>query len=173
MNMPCEICELMKDPNKRIYEDEFVVAILLDRCAAAGHMIITTKRHFPIIEQIPDNLVSHLFNVANKLSTITFETLGAQGTNMIINNGIEAGQKYPHTVVHMIPRRENDNIDMNWQPQQLSEEEFSTIEIQIKSFFEQAPAQVISETPKDGTEVIDSDDSEKENYLLKSLRRIP
>jgi len=172
----CKICESIKNSQLKIYEDKNIIAMLNDKPATAGHIIMTTKEHYPIFENIPDELVAHIFSVANKLSTITFETLGAHGTNIIVNNGLTAGQKDPHFLVHVIPRRENDNIDFGWQPKKASEDEFNEILSKLTGTMEVTPEtpqeEVISEVKKeDGDNKDESGDSK--DYLLDSLTRIP
>jgi histidine triad (HIT) family protein len=40
--------------------------------------------------------------------------LGANGVNIMQNNGRAAGQEVPHVHVHVIPRFENDGHHWNW-----------------------------------------------------------
>jgi histidine triad (HIT) family protein len=175
--MTCEICNLIKTATDKVFEDDKVFAVLPSKGVTAGHIIVTTKEHYPIIENIPDELISHVFKIANKLSTITFESLGAQGTNILVNNGLDAGQKFPHMVVHIIPRRENDNLNLSWQPMQANPEELPIIEEKIKAFFNTPAIETIGETPLPPGEqperLDDSKEGDEENYLMKSLRRIP
>ena len=77
--MTCEICNLIKTATDKVFEDDKVFAVLPSQGVTAGHIIVATKQHFPIIENIPDDLVSHAFKVANKLSTITFESSNLSG----------------------------------------------------------------------------------------------
>lgn len=158
----------------KIYEDEKVVAFLKDRPAAVGHILIVPKEHYPIIENVPDFIVSHIFQLANRLSSAIFESLNASGTNIIVNNGVEAGQDQPHFSVNIIPRRENDNLNLQWQGKQATEEELSTIELSIKEMSES-----IGDFKKEKQKPIimdkepDKVEDDEQNYLTKSLRRIP
>lgn len=174
--MICEICNLIKTSDEKVFEDDKVIAVLHKKPVTAGHIIVATKQHFPIIENIPDDLISHMFKIANKLSTITFESLGAQGTNILVNNGLDAGQQFPHTIIHIIPRRENDNINLSWQPQVANPGELPVIEEKIKAFFEKSKVETIVDaqlpTPGDTIQRIE-ESKDDENYLMKSLRRIP
>jgi histidine triad (HIT) family protein len=165
--MSCPICEHKENI---IFEDNTILAYAAEKPAAAGHIIVTTKQHYPIIEKIPDELFGNVFNIANTLSTTVFEKLGAQGTNIIIQNGVAAGQHLPHTIVHIIPRRENDGLQLQWQPQQLSEDDMSTAELQL-----QEATKNIGVVTKEKKEVIDVKEPEevKDNYQTKHLRRIP
>ncbi|HZX44692.1 MAG TPA: HIT domain-containing protein [Candidatus Nanoarchaeia archaeon] len=167
----CVICDIVQAriPSKKIYEDEEVIAVLDYNGANPGHSFIIPKDHFPILEQVPANLVGKIFNVANKVSSAIFDTLKVEGTNIFVANGIPAGQKVAHFMVSVIPRKEGDGLNLNWQPRQLSEEEMSTIELKMK---EEIGSIGLPQEPKPAQQEVKHIFSE-ENYLAKQLRRIP
>ncbi|MFH1315906.1 MAG: HIT family protein [Candidatus Woesearchaeota archaeon] len=173
MGDDCELCKLSKSKLK-IYEDETFFSVLSQKPSFHGHTIIIPKKHYPILEQAPDKDISEMFLLANKISSSLFEIMNIQGTNIIIENGIAAGQKYPHLSIHIVPRTENDGLNLDWKPKQLNEEEMSTVELKLK---EEMGTVGITEVDKDKpikieekVEKIKDDDN---NYLLKQLRRIP
>ena len=172
--MKCKVCDMLQARKGMIYEDDKVAAFLSEHPATIGHIILAPKEHFPIFENVPDFLVSHMFMVANKLSTACFDAIGAQGTNILVNNGIEAGQADPHFIINIVPRREEDGINLQWEPRQVSEEELSRLELQIK---EQSEAVGDFEKEKSAPVNMDKDtekiEEDEDNYLLKSLDRIP
>ncbi|MBD3304382.1 HIT domain-containing protein [Candidatus Woesearchaeota archaeon] len=174
MGKKCEICEIIKSKKGKVYEDDKVFAFLAQKPASTGHVILTSKEHQPILEQIPDFIVGELFTKANKISMAAFETIGAEGTNILMQNGVAAGQKHNHALLHIIPRRENDGLNLAWKPRQLEEEEMSTIELKIKKetegigAFEQEEEKPIEEK---GPEKIET--GPEEDYLLKQLERLP
>ena len=170
----CEICKKIEQKAaKVVYEDDQVFACLTAKPASLGHILVMPKEHFSIIEQVSDPLFEHLFKVINKISIAVFETLHAQGTNIIVQNGIEAGQEQPHFIVHIIPRRQGDNIDFKWTPKQLNTEEMSTVEMMLK---DHTGTIGLKEEKKSAVKVEQKDDetiSGEENYLIKQLHRIP
>lgn len=172
--MACEVCNLIQTGAKKIYEDEKIIAILHTRPSSAGHILVMPKEHYPILEQVPDYIITHLFSMVNKISMVVFEVLKPHGTNIIITNGVAAGQRYNHFMINIIPRTQNDGLDFQWQPKQLTEEEMSTVELNVKEQakniggFEKEPAKPVEVDKK--AETIPE---EEENYLLKQLRRIP
>jgi len=172
----CPYCEVVNGKGKmqKIFEDDKILAILNPHPATIGHILLFPKEHKPILENVKDYDIAYMFKVANKLSTAAFESLGSQGTNIIIQNGIAAGQKIAHFCIHIIPRREGDGLDFTWQPRQLNEEEMSTIELQLKEEtknlgeFEKEDEKIV-EVNKEPEEIKTKGD----NYLIKQLRRIP
>ena len=173
----CPVCSAVEDITiEKLYEDDKCVAFLNPKPVLAGHILVIPKEHQPIFEQVPDFVTSHLFRVANKISTALFEGLQPQGTNILVNNGIAAGQDSAHFMIHVIPRKEGDRLNLQWQPKHLTEEEVSTIELQLK---EEAAKigefQKEKEAPielKDKKESIGKEEGE-DNYMVRNLRRIP
>ena len=172
----CIVCQIIGNqiPSKKIYEDEMVLAVLDVNGANPGHCFVMPKNHYPIIEQVPDKEIARLFQVSNKISSAIFESLGAQGTNVFVANGTPAGQTVAHVTVNIIPRKENDGINLQWQPKQLSEEEMSTVELRMKDsaknigHFEKEDKKPRVQAPK---QVILSD--EEEEYFSRQMRRLP
>ncbi len=132
-NPNCDICRAIEDKTSlMIYKDDEIVAMLDENPASFGQIVVLPKDHFTIIEQVPDYIVSKIFQVVNKLSVVAFESLGIEGTNILIQNGVAGGQGLPHFMVNIIPRVDGDGINLIWQPKQLTEEEMSTVELVLK-----------------------------------------
>ena len=179
----CLICQIVgnKVPSYKIYEDDLILAVLDVNGANPGHCFIIPKNHYPIIEQVPDEELAGLFSVANKISSSIFEDLKVQGTNIYVANGIPAGQTVAHFMIHVIPRKENDGINLQWKPKQLTEEEMSTVELKLKEGIQNIGVQKIEspQVPKIAHDSVepqvqsDSDDDDEEDYISRQMRRIP
>ena len=109
----CVFCHIIsgKIPSYKVYEDEHCIAILDINPASKGHMLLIPKEHYLILPQVPENTLKHLAKVAKLLSLTAIKGLGAEGTNIFIANGAVAGQRAPHFIIHIIPRKENDSIN--------------------------------------------------------------
>ena len=172
----CVVCQIIGGniPSKKVYEDELVMAVLDVNGANAGHCFVMPKNHYPIIEQVPDIEIGRLFQASNKISSAIFESLGAQGTNIFVANGVPAGQTVAHFTINVIPRKDNDGINLQWQPKQLSEEEISTVELKLKEqtknigHFEKEEKKPRVQAPK---HVALSEDEEE--YFSRQMRRLP
>ncbi len=173
--MGCPYCEQIEKQDKNIiYEDNLAVVMLAPEPAAKGHLIIMPRQHHIIIEQIPDNIVSHLFLIANKASSLVFETLGTKGTNITVNNGVAAGQEWPHFAINVIPRNENDNIDFNFNRSKSDPNELEDIAKRLKEetdFINQDKAEEKTETIEETKS--DQLQADEEDYRLKQVRHIP
>lgn len=162
--MNCEICNTIETKRGMIYEDNNFIAYLSDKPIINGHIILTTKDHTTILELVDDEIIKKLFIVANKISMIMFNSLSIQGTNLIVENGISAGQYHPHFIVNIIPRKTGDGLNFSWTPKKLDEEEISTIELKYKEFLSNKPVNI--PPPKEETNI-------NKDYLLKQLDRVP
>jgi len=172
----CPICDIITKKTGLIYEDEKTIAFIPQNSMTPGHIVLTSKQHYPILEQIPDYIIDKLFITANKLSISIFERLGAEGTNIIANTGPGAGQVYPHAMIHIIPRKQNDGLKLEWNPKKISDEEMNTTELKLKEVtgiigqFDTEPEKPIEiEPPKE----LPTETETEENYLTKQIQRIP
>lgn len=177
--MKCDYCEIIRKRIKAeiVYEDEEVMAFVKDFGTFPGQVCLVPKEHYTILELVPEGVAKHLFQAANKLSVAIFESLGVQGTNIIIQNGTAAGQKIPHLGIEIIPRREGDGLNFQWKTKQLLEEEMDTAYLMLK---EEGEKIIIGAEEKKKKEVFHDEKTEmvvekegEENYLLKQLRRMP
>ncbi len=178
--MKCDYCELKERKEAIIYQDDEVVLAVKDTALTPGQITVFPRQHFTIMELVPDEVLAKCAAIANKAGVALFESIGAHGTNVIVQNGIAAGQGVPHFALEIIPRRENDNLPLQWQPQQLSEEEMDTAYLMLKEEGEkivgigkQAEKRKSISAGNSNNKVIIVDEEGKENYMLKSLRRMP
>ncbi|MFH1972927.1 MAG: HIT domain-containing protein [archaeon] len=125
----CIFCSMAegKVAIKKIYEDDKVIAVLEINPATKGHVLVFPKKHYSLLNQVEDDLVGHLFKVANKLSGVIFENVGAEGTNIVVSSGAVAGQRIPHVVVNVIPRFKGDNVSVGWKGNPMDEEELEEL----------------------------------------------
>ncbi len=170
--MKCEYCEIAERQRNLICSEQEVVAAVVENAAAPGHLMVFPRQHWPILEMVPEPILQKCIIIANKIGMAVFDSLGAQGTNLLVRNGIGAGQNVPHCALEIIPRRENDNLPLQWKPLQLMEEEMDTAFLQLK---EQVDKGFVTAEPKAEKVAVPREKitAGKDNYLLKSLRKVP
>jgi len=130
----CIFCQIIegKVQSKKIYEDDHVSAILDINPANPGHLLIMPKEHYSIMPQVPDNIIGHLFLITKKLSHIALQALGVKGTNILVQNGIAAGQKAQHFMVHVIPRKEDDALPLMLERKGISDNDYNTVKERLQ-----------------------------------------
>lgn len=132
--MSCEICDYIsgKIKTKKLYEDADILAVFNPKPAAFGHAIIIPKKHFTLLPQVPDETIKRMFVVAQQIAGIIFEAVGAEGTNIMISEGVAAGQKHAHTMIHVIPRKKDDGMGFEWPQKQVPEDSMGKIHELLK-----------------------------------------
>ena len=125
----CIFCQIVsgKVQSKKIYEDDKVIVIMDVNPANPGHAIVLTKEHYSIMPQIPDEETEHVFMIVKALSNSMLRGIDAHGTNIIVSNGVAAGQRAQHFMVHIIPRKENDGVNFILPQKTLEQNEIEAI----------------------------------------------
>ena len=108
----CIFCHIAtgRVASRKVYEDDKVVCVLDINPANPGHVLIVPKEHYVIMPQIPEDVLQHIGMVAKGVSHAQLRALKAQGTNVFVANGVTAGQRAQHFMMHVIPRMEGDQI---------------------------------------------------------------
>ena len=115
MNNDCILCKSIKGdiPSFTVYEDE-TFKVILDRFPAApGHMLIIPKEHYKDMFELPDEVAAKLYPLAKTLAAKVKAVTGADGINIVQNNGEAAGQSVHHFHLHIVPRKAGDGITLN------------------------------------------------------------
>ena len=128
----CPFCAIVKKEIKAyvVYEDEDVMGVLDINPANKGHVLLFPLEHTETILDLKK--IDHIFSVAKKLSESIMKGLGAKGMNILVSNGLAAGQLVPHFAINLIPRNENDGLSFMWKPKKFSEEEMEEVKNLIK-----------------------------------------
>jgi diadenosine tetraphosphate (Ap4A) HIT family hydrolase len=157
--MECVICDRKFEKNI-LFENDKIVIMLAVEPAVNGHIKLFSKEHYPILEQTPDEIINALVAAANKISMVLFEVLKVHGTNIIINNGVPAGQKIPHVSVDVLPRRTDDNLKLDWTLKQATPESLDTMHRIIEEGM-QTPLKEM------GVDVINTPDSKINKIIIE------
>lgn len=121
----CIFCKIANGeiPSATLYEDEEFRVILDVGPASKGHALILPKKHAANLFELPDETAAKAMVLAKKLAGTLKEGLHADGLNVVQNNGEAAGQTVFHFHMHLIPRYENDTVNVTWTPGDLTEED--------------------------------------------------
>ncbi len=114
----CIFCKIANGeiPSATIYENSDFRVFLDVAPANRGHALIVPKEHFKDIFDIDAVTAGKLFSLATEVARAMKSVLNCDGMNIVQNNGIVAGQTVFHFHLHLIPRYENDNVNIGWQP---------------------------------------------------------
>ncbi len=155
-----------------VYEDERTEAVLVMEPKVAGQLVIRPKGDFPDIESIQPEMITHYFYVASFAASVLFEGLGAEATNIIMNEG--AGTPFSITV---IPRKKDDGIEFKWEPLKIPEEEMKDAQQKVSWEFmppeESAPENTHVVSQEDMDQKTEEDNKKEEDQLVKWYEKIP
>ncbi len=112
----CLFCRIIRKELSatKVYEDSHFLAFLDIHPANPGHTLVVFKRHAPNLMEEPEAELGGFTGVVKKIAIAQTKALGATGVNVLMNNGAPAGQIIFHTHAHVIPRFDNDGLDLKW-----------------------------------------------------------
>ena len=117
-NDNCIFCKIANGdiPSRTIDENEKVRVILDNGPATEGHALVLPKEHFADLFEIPADWASEAMKTAQIAAGLIKGKLGADGLNIVQNNGEAAGQTVHHFHMHIIPRYKGDGQNILWKP---------------------------------------------------------
>lgn len=113
----CIFCKIINNeiPSYKVYEDEYVLAILDISQVCDGHTLILPKKHYDNFLDADLQTINRCMNVIKILSNKYKKILNPKGFNILNNTNEIAGQTVFHLHFHLIPRYdENDEIDISF-----------------------------------------------------------
>lgn len=118
MKEDCIFCKLANGvfPTNSVYEDEDFNVIMDINPASKGHCLVICKEHYENALDATPEILSKAFVLAQKVANAVKKSFNCDGINILQNNGEAAGQTVFHLHIHVIPRWENDSIDLAPKP---------------------------------------------------------
>lgn len=118
-------------PAAIIYEDDVVLAFLDITPVNKGHSLVIPKQPFVNIFDGNPEVLAHMMKVGQKIAQVLKSEGLAEGVNLIMNNGEEAGQEVFHSHLHVVPRLKNDGSYEKPKHVECSKEELNEIKNQL------------------------------------------
>jgi len=114
----CIFCKIAggEIPSATLYEDDMFRVILDLGPANPGHALILPKEHFKDVTALDEKYAAKILPLGAKIGSAQMKALGADGFNIVQNNGTAAGQTVFHFHVHVIPRYDTDAPMIAWEP---------------------------------------------------------
>ena len=165
--------------NTLLYEDALIRVEQPVKGVVDGHIIITPQEAASTLSELDDEVLMRMGLTANLVASVLFETLGVQGTNLVMNE--------QPVRCDVLARTEGDGWKHHWagvptNPESLGDvREKISFNIPLENAQEEAPKpKVQEEAPQQSVvseEEVDEDklrrEEEEENYLIRQLYRIP
>lgn len=107
-----------------VYDDDAVIVFMDVAPLTDGHVLVVPKRHIPFLEDLDEDLGSHIYRVAHRLTrALRRSSLRCEGVNLFLADGAAAFQEVFHTHLHVFPRYPGDGfrIDADWRTRERAE----------------------------------------------------
>ena len=129
----CIFCKIANGeiPSTTLYEDEDFRVILDLGPATRGHALLLPKDHYKDLFDLEDEVAAKALVRAKRIAGRLQKAVGADGMNLVQNNGEAAGQTVFHFHMHLIPRYQDDGQKIGWKPGEPSAEELEEIRNKI------------------------------------------
>lgn len=111
-NPDCIFCKIVRGeiPATKTAESNNFIAFLDIHPHAEGHTLIIPKKHFVTLLDLPNTLGEELLKFTKEVSSKLLDEKKGDGFNILMNNLQVAGQVVMHAHIHIIPRKEGDEI---------------------------------------------------------------
>jgi len=112
----CVFCKIVlgEIPSAKVLETDIALAFLDIHPVNLGHVLLVPKEHHADLTELPEPSASHTASLLPRLCRAIRAATGADGFNVIVNNGRAAGQTVDHGHWHIIPRFHADPVNWPW-----------------------------------------------------------
>jgi histidine triad (HIT) family protein len=131
----CIFCKIVAGqiPCFKLLEDQATIAFMDINPVNPGHALAVAKGHWPTVDVIPPEVLAAVAKTAQRVAKAVMTELKPVGVNLLQANGAGAGQSVPHLHIHIMPRRPNDDVMLNWQPKPGDRSEIEAICARLKA----------------------------------------
>jgi histidine triad (HIT) family protein len=120
-------------PCQKVFENERVFAFLDINPLAEGHTLLIPKQETARFEDLDPDLAGELGRQLPAIARAVMAATGAEGCNILLNNGPVAGQEVPHVHFHIIPRQAGDGLGYRWNKQKADPQALAALADRIRA----------------------------------------
>jgi histidine triad (HIT) family protein len=108
----CIFCEIVNGNSevKKIYEDQYTLALLDISNDVFGHTLVIPKRHVTDLLECDQETLNYTMSTLKKVTNYYVEKCGLSGINILNANKAAAEQSVMHLHFHVIPRNSDDGF---------------------------------------------------------------
>jgi len=101
-------------PSAKVYEDEYVYAFMDAGQVNPGHVLVVTKQPYETLMDADEESAAAMMRAANRIAKAVQEAFHPDGITVLQANKPAGWQTVPHLHLHVLPRYENDGVDLTW-----------------------------------------------------------
>ncbi len=112
----CLFCKIIAGeiPCFKLFENNETLAFMDINPANEGHALVIPKEHATDVYTVSDSAIAATIATAKKIAAAIDKTLNPDGLNLLQCNGPAAAQSVFHFHMHVLPRRQGDELKLNW-----------------------------------------------------------
>jgi histidine triad (HIT) family protein len=112
----CVFCKIVAGqiPSIRLYEDADTLAFMDINPAHDGHCLVIAKGHYPTVFDITEAALAAVARTTRRIARAVNSALSPEGMSLVQANGAGAKQSVPHFHVHVLPRKTDDGLKLDW-----------------------------------------------------------
>ena len=131
----CLFCGIVAGsiPSETIDSDERTVSFMDINPATPGHALVVPRAHSKNLLEIDDEDLEATAVAARRLAKRMSDSLGADGINVINACGAAAWQTVFHFHLHVIPRYEDDPLELPWVPESGDPDEIAKVAAKLRA----------------------------------------
>ncbi|MEU8224223.1 HIT family protein [Kribbella sp. NPDC048915] len=118
MSENCLFCGIVAGdiPSTRVAETERAIAFMDINPATKGHLLVVPRAHSTDLREADAEDLTAATLLAQSLVSRVIDRLDADGANLLSCIGAAAWQSVFHTHLHVIPRYQDDPLQLPWHP---------------------------------------------------------
>ncbi len=130
----CIFCAIVAGelPAEKVDEDEHTIAFMDLNPWTRGHALVIPRRHTANLYEIDDDDLGHTAVAARRLARRMRERLGCDGINVLNAAEPAAWQTVFHFHLHVIPRYEDDSMELPVRPHQAGADELASVARELR-----------------------------------------
>src|ERR1700704_343215 len=131
----CVFCKIMAKqiPASIVHEDEHTLAFMDLGQVNPGHVLVAAKAHAENVYALNDAQAGAVFRAVAKVARAVRDVFTPQGLSVYQANGTAAGQTVFHFHMHLVPRHENDGMNLTWPVKNPSREQLEANAAKIRA----------------------------------------
>jgi histidine triad (HIT) family protein len=130
----CIFCKVIAGeiPGEIVDSDDRTVTVMDINPATRGHVVIMPREHSEDLLAVSDEDLVATMDAVRRIVVRMRETLAPDGFNVLNNMGRVAWQSIFHFHVHVIPRYEDDPLQLPWLPQPADPGELAAVASELR-----------------------------------------
>jgi len=130
----CIFCKVVAGeiPGEVVDSDDRTITVMDINPATRGHVVVIPRDHAADLLAVSEEDLDATMTAARRMVERMRDTLAPAGFNILNNMGRAAWQSIYHFHVHVIPRYEDDPLQLPWLPEPADPDELAAVAAELR-----------------------------------------